>query len=221
MKLRTSVICFILFFLVITVTSVFCLPTAAALPEFCLFRYRSQPGIPKIESLELADREASFMGSLDMPLMSQSQVSEQEQALLEAINKYRKSQGLSPLVLDQTLAEASQLYAGDMLADGFFGHVPPGRTSTTAGRALAQGFMGTVVGENLGANKGSFDAYKILHAWEGSPSHYRNLVDNDYNVIGISVLEGDYAYFGTSSTLYVVMFGSIQEPYPPSGASSF
>lgn len=110
--------------------------------------------------------------------------SQLHQALVNAVNQYRVSNGLSPLVYSQTLETQAESYVRDLAARGFFSHVDPeGRNPGQ--RALDAGFCHQYVGENLAAGQRNVEA--VMAAWQASPGHNANLLHPDYVYIGVGV----------------------------------
>jgi uncharacterized protein YkwD len=95
-----------------------------------------------------------------------------------------------PLEMNEFLRYSSRLHARDMGIKNYFEHMSQdGRTATE--RMRQAGFEGaSPTGENIAA--GQKTPADVVLAWMESPEHCRNIMDPDYNVIGIgfALLEG-------------------------------
>jgi len=129
-----------------------------------------------------------------------------EQTLVEGTNLFRRSQNLAPLEPDTTLMATARAYAGLMAARRELGHDVGGSFDD---RMAASGFRGRT-GENvaLRTEEASTDpalfARAFVEGWVNSPGHRANMLEADWNRIGVgSALGGDglrYAVqvFGTA-----------------------
>lgn len=118
-------------------------------------------------------------------------------------NETRLAQGLPPLEGEVKLFASSDLKAKDMATKEYFDHRSPDGKGLADFLALAD-YEYHVAGENLAI--GFFDAKKLVDAWKKSPTHYANLVDSEFNQIGVGVEIGNY---NGSQTVYVAQhFGS-------------
>lgn len=121
----------------------------------------------------------------------------EEAAVFDLVNQERSANGCGALERDSRLDTAARLHAEDMAANDYFSHTSQdGRTPTD--RANAQGYEGGV-GENIAM--GYPDAESVMEGWMNSEGHRANILNCDYEVIGIGVADRD-------GTLYwVQMFG--------------
>jgi Cysteine-rich secretory protein family len=94
-----------------------------------------------------------------------------------AINAIRATRGLAPLSFDGQLASVAQSWSQQMAADGNISHNPNLGSQVTGWRSL---------GENVGT--GATDA-SIEVAFENSPHHFENMVDPNFNLIGVAVVQ--------------------------------
>ena len=126
------------------------------------------------------------------------------------------------LAVLSTLSNAAEAHSEDMDARNFFAHVnPDGETPTN--RAQDAGYNDGGVGENIGwigSTSTSFNtqARAINHhdnLWASS-GHQQNLMDPDWNVIGVGYDYGDHVYQGTNyqgSTFVTELFGETDDVY--------
>jgi hypothetical protein len=96
-------------------------------------------------------------------------------AFLAKINGLRSSKGLAPLQLDPELSSFAQGWSDHLAAAGTLSHNPD--LASSPGRW-------TKAGENVGVGA---DVDTLFNAFVASPHHYANLVDPDFNLIGIGV----------------------------------
>lgn len=128
--------------------------------------------------------------------------------LIELVNKERESLGLTPLRENPQLDRAAFLKAKDMIDLDYFTHwSPEGRSPWYWFRKT--GYHYKLAGENLAI--GFLDSEEVHRAWKESPSHLANLLNPNYQEIGIAVLKGDFQ--GNETTVVVQLFGS-PEPRP-------
>ena len=95
------------------------------------------------------------------------------------INSLRSSVGVSSLQADAELTAAAQACAQRMASTNTLSHSP----DITSG--ISQHWL--KVGENVGVGP---DNSTIFAAFVASPHHYENLVDPDFNRIGVGVADG-------------------------------
>lgn len=116
-------------------------------------------------------------------------LAEEQKNIIDLTNDLREQKGIPLLDREKKLYTSSQLKADDMVARDYFDHVSPD------GQGLAYflgqaGYEYRVAGENLGM--GFFQASDLVQAWINSPTHYANLIDTDYDEIGIGLAMGEY-----------------------------
>jgi hypothetical protein len=104
-----------------------------------------------------------------------------QQRIFDLTNQYRIERGVSPLVYDSRLNIAAEKYSESMAIGDFTGHTSPSGSTPTS-RANVQGFPGGV-GENLGYGYRSPD--EAFQGWINSPGHRDNILNPDYQSIGI------------------------------------
>lgn len=118
-------------------------------------------------------------------------------------NAQRASNGLQPLNVNGTLTAAAHLKAQDMMANQYWAHnSPQGKRPWDFMRQAGYGYR--VAGENLARDFG--DTGSMVAAWMASPTHRANIVNSQYQEIGVAVVNGTLQ--GVETTLVVQMFGS-------------
>lgn len=126
--------------------------------------------------------------------------------IVTLVNSTRQSSGLNTLNTNSKLESAAFAKANDMLAKGYFAHVSPdGKQpwdfiSTT-------GYNYVYAGENLAI--GYNNNQEVMTAWMNSSSHRENILNPNYQEIGMATVNGKYQ--GTETTVIVQEFGSLTE----------
>lgn len=121
----------------------------------------------------------------------------------QAINQQRTQQGVSTLKWNDTLAQAAQAKANDMIAKDYWAHTSPeGKDPWTF--IDGTGYQYRVAGENLARNFTSTSS--MVDAWLKSPTHRANLLHTAYQETGIAAVTGKMN--GKETVLVVQMFGA-------------
>ncbi len=106
-----------------------------------------------------------------------------EQAFVDALNQIRAAEGLPPLEVDTELTIAARSWTDAMVADADGG---AGRGALAHASDLSVGV--TVYWIKLGENVGYGPSVEVLvDAFVDSPTHYRNIIDPDFESIGVGV----------------------------------
>lgn len=122
--------------------------------------------------------------------------------IVSLTNESRKIFGLNTLKANSVLNHAAQEKANDMAAKGYFAHnSPDGRAPWDFIKAA--GYEYVMAGENLAVN--FYEAESVEQAWMDSPSHKANILNKNFEEIGIGIAEGQYG--GRTSIFVVQMFG--------------
>lgn len=121
-------------------------------------------------------------------------------------NDFRQSRGLSALNANALLEEAAQKRAEDMFNQQYFEHNSPiGATPWDTLKLVDYNY--NFAGENLAmgfsSDRPAFDA------WLNSPTHYANIISNNFNEIGVAVKSGKMK--DEQTTIVVQYFGK-QKP---------
>lgn len=156
---------------------------------------------------------------LILTLLPQSWVLAQDEVsdLLGRINNLRASVGRAPYALNGALSAAAQDQAQWIVSTGTVAHTRPDGNGVR-GRALAFGYPTTDVSENIygGGSAGVGDAWAF---WVNSGIHYRGLVNDRYQHVGIGIARGGWG------AAFVLVFGNPggpppAPPAPPGGGGS-
>ncbi|MDV3353304.1 calcium-binding protein [Leptolyngbyaceae cyanobacterium CCMR0082] len=150
------------------------------------------------------------------------QINAFEREVLELTNEFRAQNGLKPLVFDQSLNKAADQHSKDMAQKDFFSHQGQ-NGSSPADRAKNAGYESGFVGENIAA--GYRSAQDVVDGWINSPGHRANLLNSNYNEIGIGYyfLENDTGSVNYNS-YWTQVFGKgtieTSSPNPPSNPTT-
>jgi len=123
--------------------------------------------------------------------------------LIELANTTREYFGFQPLKENPVLNEAAYLKAKDMIEKGYFSHYSP--EGITPWYWLEKsGYNYQSAGENLAI--GFLDSEQVHQAWMDSLLHKKNILNPNYQEIGIAVLRDNFQ--GNETTLVVQFFGT-------------
>lgn len=125
--------------------------------------------------------------------------------LMDQINNQRQIRGLNPLKDDQRLDQAAENKSEDMINRDYFEHYANG--STPWDFITKQNYNYLYAGENLAMDFQTSEG--MVRAWMSSPSHRKNILNPDFEDIGIGVVKGEYSDdSGKHETIIVAnMFG--------------
>lgn len=129
--------------------------------------------------------------------------------LYQVTNEKRIEAGASPLKVDSRLEQAALAKAQDMLTKDYWAHYAPDGSTSPWQFILSFGYTYEFAGENLAKD---FDtSASVVEAWLASPSHRANLLNSNYQDIGIVAVNG--VLLGKETTLVVQFLGTLQ-PVP-------
>lgn len=114
---------------------------------------------------------------------------EQYKTIIELTNVIRFKNQRDPLAVAAKLNQSADAKAADMARYGYFSHTGPKGHGFEYFLKQA-GYRYSVAGENLAM--GFSDALSVVRAWEASPTHYSNLVDESFKEIGVGLVSGKY-----------------------------
>ncbi len=123
--------------------------------------------------------------------------------LLMMTNQKRQENGLPPLSINSSLAQAAQRKADDMFAKNYWAHIAPDGT-TPWYFIKSSGYEYIYAGENLA--RGYTTSSDVINAWMASPSHRENMLSPNYKEIGFAIKDGTLT--GDDTVLVVEEFGS-------------
>ena len=119
--------------------------------------------------------------------------SEAERRLLEMLNQARRQQGLASLRVDDRLTAAAREHSRIMADRAQLSHQLPGEANLS--RRLRDSQVAFIsAGENIDMGSGWQQAHS---AFMSSPPHRANILDEDYETVGIGVIERHGTYWIT------------------------
>jgi hypothetical protein len=131
--------------------------------------------------------------------------------LLVITNQKRQENGLPPLSMDSSLAQAAQRKADDMFTKNYWAHIAPDGT-TPWYFIRSSGYEYVYAGENLA--RGYTASSDVINAWMASPSHKENMLSSNYKDVGFAIKDGTLT--GDDTVLVVEEFGSRTAEKPQS-----
>ncbi len=134
-------------------------------------------------------------------------------SVVDEINQFRVSFGLTPLTFSTALFGSATLHCEQMVDGGYFGHQAPDGSSF-ASRVYtyyppAHHFY-YAVGENLLWSKGSISGAAMVGLWMRSGPHRANLLNPQWRQVGVAALSTYSApgvYAGNPVTVVTADFG--------------
>ena len=116
-----------------------------------------------------------------------SDVSEDEQALLDLVNKARKEAKVEEVALDKKLLASARQKAKDMADNNYFSHESP-TFGSPFDMMRQNGITFKTAGENIAGNQTVEGAFK---AWMKSEGHKKNILNSGFNFVGIGIVSSD------------------------------
>jgi len=110
--------------------------------------------------------------------------SQEEQALMNLVNKARADAGAGALQFDTNLMKVARLKAKDMVDNNYFSHQSP--TYGSPFDMMRQfGVEFKTAGENIAGNQTVSGAF---NAWMNSPGHKANILNDKFNYAGFGIV---------------------------------
>lgn len=135
------------------------------------------------------------------------------ESLLSLTNQKRLEQGIGPLTLNPLLAKAAYEKGVDMMEKDYWSHTSP-EGLTPWYWIKNNGYVYTYAGENLARDFN--DSSAVVEAFMRSPTHRENILNSNYQDIGLAVIDGNFN--GLETTLVVQLFGAqVASKEPVSG----
>ena len=123
--------------------------------------------------------------------------------LISAINQTRKQQGLPIYIANSNLDQAASLKAQHMLDHNYWNHFAPDGITPWDFIKKAD-YHYRFAGENLARDY--YQADSVVHDWLGSQNHRANLLSENFDEIGLEIIQGELS--GQQTILIVTMFGT-------------
>jgi len=105
-------------------------------------------------------------------------------------NSQREEYDLPPLDENSKLNNSAAIKVEDMLAKQYFDHISPSGQEVDD-LAEAVGYQFVVIGENLALGNFQNDE-TLVQGWMDSPGHRQNILNTQYQEIGVAVLQGEF-----------------------------
>ncbi|MDQ1284307.1 MAG: hypothetical protein QG620_655 [Patescibacteria group bacterium] len=122
--------------------------------------------------------------------------------VIRFVNESREAQGFSKLSEDGNLARAAQDKLDDMIKNNYFAHTSPSGTAPWHWFEKNK-YDYRYAGENLAIN--FLTAEEQHKAWMNSPTHRKNILNANYQEIGVAVAAGEIN--GQTAIISVQEFG--------------
>jgi uncharacterized protein YkwD len=131
---------------------------------------------PRVIGALLAAVLLSALFAITNPVHADAADSGVEAQFVSAINAIRAAHGAQPLHMYGELTGIARGWTDQMVANGGISHNPDFSNEVQA--------YWMKLGENVGVGG---DVQSLMNAFVNSPAHYRNIIDPDYNYIGVGV----------------------------------
>ncbi len=119
--------------------------------------------------------------------------SDAEAELVDLINGSRQQQGLAPLTVDPRLTQAARIHSQLMASRGALSHRFPDEPPIP-NRFAAENFPSDRQGENVALDQDADSAHRgLMH----SAPHRENILDPEYNVVGVGVVRSGHDIYVT------------------------
>lgn len=112
--------------------------------------------------------------------------------VIRLVNIERNKEGLTSLSKNVTLCEAAQTRASEIIT--VFDHTRPDGTSCFTVTDDYK-IRWTAIGENIA--KGQKSPQEVVEAWMNSPGHRANILNSNFNQIGVGVVQSGGYYYWT------------------------
>lgn len=103
-----------------------------------------------------------------------------------------------PLAWDAALASAATVHSSDMARRDYFAHAGP-EGGRVGARVTAAGYRWRSLGENIAGGDRSVDI--VVRGWLDSPGHCANIMNPEFNDIGVACAERPGTTWGTYWTM--------------------
>jgi len=127
------------------------------------------------------------------------------QKIIELTNKERQKRNIKPLTANQLLTKAAYQKAKDIFKSQSFQHNINNKKFSLWIKEV--GYQYIYVGENLAID--FYTSEGVINAWLKSPTHRENLLNPNFQEIGVAVIDGKFE--GHDAILVVQIFGTPQK----------
>jgi hypothetical protein len=105
------------------------------------------------------------------------------------VNQERTSRGLAALKINYSLDNAAQKKSSDMIKRNYFDHYAYGLSPWVFIQNENYDYL--YAGENLAMDFNTAEG--MVNAWMASPSHRKNILNPDFNEMGVGVVKGEFS----------------------------
>jgi uncharacterized protein YkwD len=125
------------------------------------------------------------------------------------VNAERTERGIAPLKVNQSLDNAATNKSVDMISRDYFDHYALGLTPWDF--IKVQNYDYLYAGENLAMDFNTSEA--TVNAWMNSPAHRKNILNPDFQEMGVGVVKGEFTDSnGTHETQMVTNMFATEKP---------
>jgi len=144
---------------------------------------------------------ALFLSPLTSLADPQPELVQIENDILIRVNQVRQQNGLQPVESDPRLTAAAHFHSQEMLQAKILAHNVGGPACTTLrGRLRHEGVYALTFGENLFRSDGYANdkvAALAMESWLNSPTHRHNLLNGDFNRVGVGIARQGHDFYFT------------------------
>lgn len=126
-----------------------------------------------------------------------------ESQYVAGLNSVRANNGQPPLAVDGALTAVARSWADHMASQNTISHNP--NVGNQIGAAWVK------IGENVGTGH---DVGAVMQAFVNSDAHFRNIVDGDFDYVGVGVTYGSDGRMYTAH-VFMDLDGGASAPAPP------
>lgn len=134
--------------------------------------------VPQPEPAPTPEKEVTFMNEFQTKVVS-------------LVNAERAKYGLKPMIAKEDLTKVAQVKAQDMYQSRYFSHTSPNYGSPFD-MLRKFGISYSAAGENIAM--GQKTPEQVMQDWLNSPGHRANILNANYNEIGVGVYQSYYGY---------------------------
>ncbi|MGC2208914.1 MAG: CAP domain-containing protein [Candidatus Korobacteraceae bacterium] len=171
---------------------------AVSLPQALSAQLFSQPPVPSERHIVRWSKPAQSEASSGF-------ATDAEQEILSLVNRERRSRGLAPLVNDERLQQAARLHSQRMAAAHEISHQFAGEPEL---QLRLRAVRWDASGENVAV---AGDAERAHTALMHSPHHRDNILDREFNSVGIGVARTAQGVFVTQDFARVLPEASVEQ----------
>lgn len=156
---------------------------------FCFLSEKSMEKMPpKIQKiLGIAVFAVVFSLSFSLVALANEPLGITKEEVIQMVNDSREKEGVKVLAENEKLSQAAAAKAEDMLKENYFAHNSP--SGKTPWFWIEQaGYDYHYAGENLAMDFKNVDEQHA--AWMKSPTHKKNILNKDFQEIGVAVRQG-------------------------------